>query len=75
MCEPGQKVSQCLKAEFTEEALGSLVEDSNMEEKIKSDLKIMMEEGEEVHCIGSIQQSWSKFSCLFKIWNMTKNLN
>ncbi|XP_011433265.3 transient receptor potential cation channel subfamily M member-like 2 isoform X3 [Magallana gigas] len=49
MCEPGQKVSQCLKAEFTEEALGSLVEDSNMEEKIKSDLKIMMEEGEEIY--------------------------
>lgn len=51
MCEPGQKVSQCLKAEFTEEALGSLIEDSNMEKKIKSDLKIMMEEGEEVDCI------------------------
>lgn len=49
MCEPGQKVSQCLKAEFTEEALGSLIEDSNMEKKIKSDLKIMMEEGEEIY--------------------------
>lgn len=49
MCEPGQKVSQCLKAEFTEEALGSLVKDSNMEEKIKSDLNIMMEEGEEIY--------------------------
>lgn len=77
MCEPGQKVSQCLKAEFTEEALGSLVEDSNMEEKIKSDLKIMMEEGEEVHSIGSIQQSWSKYKHLlsFQNLNMTKNLN
>lgn len=70
MCEPGQKVSQCLKAEFTEEALGSLVEDSNMEEKIKSDLNIMMEEGEEVHCIGSIQQSWSKYKHLLSFQNL-----
>lgn len=77
MCEPGQKVSQCLKAEFTEEALGSLIEDSNMEKKIKSDLKIMMEEGEEVHCIDSILQSWSKCKHLRlpKILNRKKKLN
>ena len=48
MCEPGQKVSQCLKAEFTEEALGSLINDNQMADKIKSDLKYMMEHGEEV---------------------------
>ncbi|XP_078332506.1 transient receptor potential cation channel subfamily M member-like 2 isoform X3 [Crassostrea virginica] len=49
MCEPGQKVSQCLKAEFTEEALGSLINDNQMADKIKSDLKYMMEHGEEVY--------------------------
>lgn len=37
-----------MKAEFTEEALGSLINDNQMADKIKSDLKYMMEHGEEV---------------------------
>jgi hypothetical protein len=48
MCEPGQKVFQCLKAEFTEEALGSLVNDQSMKDRINRDLQYMLEHGEEV---------------------------
>ncbi|XP_061167153.1 transient receptor potential cation channel subfamily M member-like 2 [Saccostrea echinata] len=49
MCEPGQKVSQCLKAEFTEEALGTLVNDQTMKDKINKDLQYMLDHGEEIY--------------------------
>ncbi|XP_062614395.1 transient receptor potential cation channel subfamily M member-like 2 isoform X2 [Saccostrea cucullata] len=49
MCEPGQKVSQCLKAEFTEEALGTLINDQTMKDKINKDLQYMLDHGEEIY--------------------------
>lgn len=46
MVEPGQNVYECLKAEFKEEALGSLMQDENHKSKIRDRLKIMFEEGQ-----------------------------
>ena len=48
MCEPGQGVYECLKAEFTEEALGNLIDDEKKQEDIRKKLKFMFESGSEV---------------------------
>ncbi|XP_052091143.1 transient receptor potential cation channel subfamily M member-like 2 isoform X6 [Mytilus californianus] len=46
MVDPGQNVYECLKAEFKEEALGSLMDNEEHKKEIKDKLKIMFEEGE-----------------------------
>lgn len=48
MCDPGQKVYETLKAEFSEEALGSLISDENHKAEIKKNLETMFTEGVEV---------------------------
>ncbi|KAK3101394.1 hypothetical protein FSP39_003210, partial [Pinctada imbricata] len=49
MCEPGQKVYECLKAEFTEEALGSLINDEKKKDEINKKLHIIFENGKEIY--------------------------
>lgn len=49
MCDPGQKVYETLKAEFSEEALGSLISDESHKAQIKKNLELMFTEGVEVY--------------------------
>ena len=47
--EPGQKVHECLKAEFSEEALGSLVQDDKHKEMLRKQLDEIFASGTEVN--------------------------
>ena len=58
MVEANQNVYECLKAEFKEEALGSLMEDEKYKETIKKRLKTMFEEGELVRAILDMALWW-----------------
>ena len=43
--EPGELVHHCLRTEFTEEALGSLMDDPRQKEEIKQKLDILFADG------------------------------
>lgn len=48
MCEPGQQIHECLKAEFSEEALGSLINDDSHKNELNEKLETMFKIGKEV---------------------------
>ncbi|XP_069120927.1 transient receptor potential cation channel subfamily M member-like 2 isoform X1 [Argopecten irradians] len=48
MCEPGQQIYECLKAEFSEEALGSLVQNEDKKKELNEKLDMMFKIGKEV---------------------------
>ncbi|XP_033724836.1 transient receptor potential cation channel subfamily M member-like 2 isoform X2 [Pecten maximus] len=48
MCEPGQQIHECLKAEFSEEALGSLITNEDHKKELNAKLDMMFKIGKEV---------------------------
>ncbi|XP_021362499.1 transient receptor potential cation channel subfamily M member 2-like isoform X2 [Mizuhopecten yessoensis] len=48
MCEPGQQIHECLRAEFSEEALGSLINNEDHKKELNTKLDKMFKIGKEV---------------------------
>ncbi|XP_064594682.1 transient receptor potential cation channel subfamily M member-like 2 isoform X2 [Liolophura sinensis] len=48
-CDPGQAVVHCLRSEFTQEALGTLMNDPDRKAKIKTQLDALFSRGEEIY--------------------------